>query len=381
MYGDALHLVQQRIGERPTPEGAARTAPDDDLGDVLAAGEAEDGLDEVGGRFAPDLRAEPLGLAQGAVETIGGLGGERQAMGAGERQHDPAGVEAGGETARLAHDLLGHSIRPHADEQTLAGRPGAFDGALAQEVDHLVVDAVGCPPQAEFAKGREDGGAEEAFERAAGIVGEIDLARLEALDEFAGREIDQHHLVGGFEHDVRHRLAHRDPGNAGHEVGEAFEMLDVERGPDIDAGVQELGDILVALGMACAGGVGMGEFVDDQEAGSARQGRVEVELAIGAVSREAGQGLEPFRQRSGFAAPMGFDEADDHVGAPGRQGPGAFEHGEGLADTGRHAEEYGEAAPAFAGSKLQQRRGVGPSLVVWAAHSTSPAVSGRRGQD
>ena len=55
-------------------------------------------------------------------------------------------------------------------------------------------------------------------------------------------------------------------------------MLDVERGPDVDAGRQQLVDILPALGMAAAGNVGVGVFIDQQQFRPARQRGVEIEL-------------------------------------------------------------------------------------------------------
>ena len=80
-------------------------------------------------------------------------------------------------------------------------------------------------------------------------------------------------------------------------------MLDIERGPDIDAGIEQFLDILVALGMAAFRRIGMGEFVDDDELGPSRQRRIEIELhervaAIG--DRPARQNLEAFEQCCGF---------------------------------------------------------------------------------
>jgi peptidoglycan/xylan/chitin deacetylase (PgdA/CDA1 family) len=41
-------------------------------------------------------------------------------------------------------------------------------------------------------------------------------------------------------------------------------MLDIQRRPDIDAGLDQFLDILEAFGMpATFGGIGVGEFVDD----------------------------------------------------------------------------------------------------------------------
>ena len=58
-------------------------------------------------------------------------------------------------------------------------------------------------------------------------------------------------------------------------------MLDVERGPDVDAGRDQLLHVLPALGMAAVGRVGVGEFVDDDQLRLALQGRVDVEFRDG----------------------------------------------------------------------------------------------------
>ena len=107
---------------------------------------------------------------------------------------------------------------------------------------------------------------EEILDRARGGVLHIDLAFGQPLEQLVGRKIDQHDLVGLVEHRVRHGLAHAHLGDLLDDVVEAFEMLDVERGPDVDAGRQQLVDVLPALRMAAAGHVGVGIFVDQQQA-------------------------------------------------------------------------------------------------------------------
>ena len=122
--------------------------------------------------------------------------------------------------------------------------------------------------------------------------------------------------VGLLEHAIGHGLAHSDAGNARDDVGEAFEMLDVERGPDVDAGRDQLLHVLPALGMAAFRRVGVSELVDDDQFRLARERRVDVEFGDGAAAifdDAARQHLEALEQGAGLGAPMRLDQADDDV--------------------------------------------------------------------
>ena len=95
-------------------------------------------------------------------------------------------------------------------------------------------------------------------------------------------------------------------------------MLHVHRRVDVDAGVEQLLDVLPALGVARAGRVGVRELVDDDQAGLARERGVEVELleldaAIGDAA--AGQDLEALEEGCRLLASVRLDEPDDDVDA------------------------------------------------------------------
>ena len=55
-------------------------------------------------------------------------------------------------------------------------------------------------------------------------------------------------------------------------------MLNVDGGDDVDAGVEELVDVLVAFGVARPGRVGVGELVDEHQLGAAGEDGVDVHL-------------------------------------------------------------------------------------------------------
>ena len=142
--------------------------------------------------------------------------------------------------------------------------------------EQLLVDPLGGAAQRQLAQRGEIGRREEMLERALGLLRNVDLAFLEPLDQIVGREIDQLDRVGAIEHGVRHGLAHADVGDLRDDVVEAFDVLDIDRGVDVDAAAHQLFDVEIALGMAAAFGIGVGEFVDQHDLRPARDDRIEV---------------------------------------------------------------------------------------------------------
>ena len=135
------------------------------------------------------------------------------------------------------------------------------------------------------------------LKRALSLLGNIDLAVLEPLDQILRRDVDELDGVGAIEHRVGNRLAHANLGDLSDDVVEALDVLDVERGVDIDAVVEQLLDIQIALGMPAAGGVGVRELIDQDELRMPRQNRVEVhfvQLTVFIVDAPARDGLKPF---------------------------------------------------------------------------------------
>ncbi len=179
----------------------------------------------------------------------------------------------------------------------------------------------------------------------------IDLAFVQALDQFVRGDVDQDHVVGALQHPVRHGLAHEHAGDPADHFGQAFEMLDIERRPHVEAGVEQFLDILPALGMAAVRRIGVGQFVHHDQRRAALQRRVNVEfldLAAAIVDLFSRQDFEALEQRGGLGAPVGLDQADDHVDALGLDAAGAQQHRKGLADAGSGAEEDLQFAAALA---------------------------------
>ena len=118
---------------------------------------------------------------------------------------------------------------------------------------------------------------------------------------------------------VGHGLAHADAGDPRDDVVQAFDVLDVERRVDVDAGGQQFLDIQIALGMPAARRVGVGELVDQHQLRPARQDGVEVHLrrARGPCSRPARRGTisRPASSASVSRAAVRLDHADHDIDA------------------------------------------------------------------
>ena len=222
-----------------------------------------------------------------------------------------------------------------------------LDLVVAPVVLHVRVDVLGGAAQGELAQGQQVPAAEEVAHRLGRAVRHVDLSLGQALQQLLGREVDELHLVGGVEEAVGHRLAHLDPGDAMDEVVEALDVLDVERGVDVDARLQELVDVLPPLRVAPSGRVGVGQLVQQEQARLPRERGVEVELlelhpAVLDLPRR--QPLEPFGKGGGLGAAVGLDPPDHDVDAFRAPGARGLEHGVGLADARRRAEEDLEPA-------------------------------------
>ena len=235
-------------------------------------------------------------------------------------------------------------------------------------VEHLLVDALGGAAQRQFAQRGQIAGREEMLERALGLLRDVDLALLQPLDQVVGREVDELDVVGAIEDRVRHRLAHADAGDLRDDVVQAFDVLDVERGVDVDAAAQQLLDIQIALGVPAARRIGVRELVDEDELRAAREDGVEVHLVehAGRCSRLRRRGTtsRPSSSASVSVRPC-VSTTPTTTSTPSlRSGPGLLQHLVGLADARRGAEKDLQPPAALLASRRLQagRRAMGADL-------------------
>ena len=172
---------------------------------------------------------------------------------------------------------------------------------------------------------------------ARGLLGHIDLALAQTLDQIFRREIDDLDIVGLVEDAVGNRFPHANPGDPGDDVVQALDMLDVERRKHIDPDGNDLLDIEIALGMPAAWGVGVGELVDENKLRPAPEDRVEIHfgeqvtLVLDLLPRNY---LEAFEQGLGLMPAMSLDHADDDIDPVASPSLSRQQHLIGLADAG-----------------------------------------------
>ena len=216
-------------------------------------------------------------------------------------ERGPRRVQPIGKALGIAHEARRARVFADADENALARRPRARDRARLHLLEQLLVDPLGGAPQSQLAQGGEIGGREVVLERALRLLGDVDLALLQALDQVVGRQVDELDGIGAVENGVGYGLAHAHAGDLRHYVVEALDMLDVDRRVDVDAGIEQLLHVLVALGMPAARDVGMRQLVDQDQVRSPFQRGVDIELVEDAVDvdgRLTWDDLEPSSRAS-----------------------------------------------------------------------------------
>ena len=95
-------------------------------------------------------------------------------------------------------------------------------------------------------------------------------------------------------------------------------MLDVDRGPHVDAGVEQFQHVFVALAVFAAGHIGVRKLVNDRDLRMARENCVDIHLlqVDAAIGNHAQRyDFEIADLVGGFLAPVRLDQADHHVNA------------------------------------------------------------------
>ena len=167
-----------------------------------------------------------------------------------DKKGEPFRIQCRGQPPAAAHQSFTERTGGDANQHALPGRPGTGDVAGLHVSAHLHVDSLGNPPQRQLAQGRQVAGTVKLLERALAEPRRMNFAFADPLQQFCRRQIHQLDLVGLVQHAVGDRLVHCYARDLGHDVLEAFQVLNVKRRIDIDACRTQFQDVLVALQMS-----------------------------------------------------------------------------------------------------------------------------------
>ena len=370
VHVDVAGVTHGALGHARAEQTSQRSAPavaEDQLGGVLGAGEGEQGLRNV---VAEDLvvgAAERLD--QEALRGQRPLTGPGEAVGPGDvHGQQVAAAGPGRDPRRAADERLALASPCQGDHDALPGLPGPGDVVLLAVGLQRVVHAVGGPEQGQLAQGVEVPGSEVVGERGVDLLGGVHVAVGHPALQRLGGHVHQLDLVRGADHGVGHRLALGHAGDLLDDVVDGLQVLDVDRGDHVDAGSEQLLDVLPPLGVARPRHVGVGQLVDKSEGGASCEHRVEVHLGEGGAAvghRAARHHLEPLDLLGGVRPAVGLHEPDHHVGAALEAAVTLAEHRVGLAHARCRTEVDPEPAagthvPSLPGSMPGRRGHRGP---------------------
>ena len=345
--GDHVHVDRAGGADHPVDDGAARQhlpppgsarGAEHELGRVLGAGEADEA---VGGVGTDDLVVDATQVGEQLAVLVEALVRRVEAGVGAHVDTDQLGVGPGGDTGGPADQVLTARRTGDGDDDAFPGLPGLLDPVGLPVVPHRLVDPVSRPQQGELAESRKVPDPEVVGQCRVDLLGGIDVAVSHPAPQGLGGHVDQLDLIGRPHHLVGHGLLLLDAGDLLHHVVDALEVLDVHRRDHVDAGGQQLLDVLPALEVATAGDVGVGELVDQGDLRATSQHRVDVHLLEGGAAvldTTSGHDLEVSDLLEGLRSPVGLDQGDHDVGASMTASPTLVEHGERLADARRRTQ-------------------------------------------
>ena len=255
------------------------------------------------------------------------------------RQQVAAG-RPGGDPRRPPDQRVALGPAGERDHHPLPGLPGGVDIVLGAVPLQSLVDLVGQPEQGELAQRGQVPGAEVVRERRVDLLRRVDVAVRHPAAQRLGGHVDQLNLVGGPDDRVGHRLPLRHAGDLLNHVVDRLQVLDVDGGDHVNAGVEQLGDVLPALLIPRAGHVRVRELIDQRDLRLAGEHRVGVHLfplAAPVGQLLARDDIEPVDQRRRLRPCVRLGERDHHVRPALRPPVPLGEHRVRLPDPGRGA--------------------------------------------
>src|SRR5580704_13344664 len=291
-------------------------------------------------------------------------------------------LEPGGHPGRPPQQAVGPGDPGDGHHDALARLPHDLGVVPAQVLQQVLVGLVGQEPQRELAQGGQVVDAEEVGQGQRDPLLRIDVAVQHAASELFGRRVDQLDLVRLAYDPIRDTFTNPRSRHVLDLVRDALQVLDVDRGNDVDPRGEDFQDILPPLAIpARSWHVRMGQLVDQDDLRPPAQYRVEVhflQTASPVVHLLAGHDLQPVDHLLGYLPAVTLDESDHDIGTPAPPAVALTEHGVGLADARRRAQVDPEVpGRRYRAARIRVRRLTRRYLV---AHVSSLAADNRRCQ-
>ncbi len=356
--GPPYHPVDHRAAPQLAPSRAV-TGTEHDLRSVLRSGEVDEGGGDVVARDPPVLPAElleqpPLGGHHLDVLLVA----LRESGVGNDMDTDQLALGALGDAGGAADEVVGVRCAGEGHDDSLSGLPRPGDAVTVAVVLQRVVDSVGHPQQGQLAQCRQVAGPEVVGQRGVDLVGAVHVAVGQPTTQRLRRHVHQLDVVGGPHHMVRDRFTLMDAGDPLDDVVQRLEVLHVHSGDHIDAGGEQIVDVLPALLVLRARRIGVGQLVDERQLRPPAHDGVGVHLrerASAIPHRPAGHDLELADLLGRPLPPVRLDEADHDIRPPLPAPTPLVEHGEGLADARRGAEVDAQLAALGRTTGLRHR--------------------------
>ena len=183
---------------------------------------------------------------------------------------------------------------------------------------HVFVHFSGSVPQSHLPQSKEVALAEEFLDGPRRLVRDVDLTLMQAVDQFIGWKVNQLNFVSLIDDAVRDGFTHDHAGDLLDNISQAFQVLDIDGGIHIDAGIQDFLHIQVAFGMAHGRRIGMGQLIHNHKTRMASQNDIQIHFRknrAAITNLAAGEHFQALDQGFGFLTPVRLDIADDQIHA------------------------------------------------------------------
>ena len=205
----------------------------DDLRDVLRAGEIEQRLRHACGRRPRGTRPPTISTSFRVASSAGTCSGTSSGITWTASSSPPRRVAIRA-ARRISASSSARPDTPTRIRSRVSHGPSML--VIAHVVLQRLVDAVGHPEQRELAQRAEVAFAEVVRERGVDLLGRIDVAVRHPATERERGHVDQLHLIRRPDDLVRDRLALLRAGDPLDDVVQRLQVLDVHGGDDVDAG-------------------------------------------------------------------------------------------------------------------------------------------------